>query len=179
MRRGAASGLRRSSAHVERSLPTSPALLCSSAFNTCPQRMHTASSMAGAALLAPQMTLSLARGVHVGRPAAASALPPQGAGVGNGQGNMGLGRQQPHASSSGNGSSVRAQAVQQFNPQSSVMARWGSSASGPLGMGVAGAPVVPPRRVRYSPLAYNIEDFCQKVVPTEEERQLKMQVVDM
>lgn len=37
---------------------------------------------------------------------------------------------------------------------------------------------LPPRRVNYSPLHYDIEKFCRDVVPTEEERKLKLQVIE-
>eukprot|EP00198_Chlamydomonas_reinhardtii_P004174 XP_001693510.1 poly(a) polymerase [Chlamydomonas reinhardtii] len=41
------------------------------------------------------------------------------------------------------------------------------------------APVVPPQpSVRYSPLHYNIEEFCQRVVPTEGERRQRQEVIE-
>lgn len=73
------------------------------------------------------------------------------------------------------------QAVQQFSAATGDPSSSASSAS--TAGGAPGhqqqPPQAPPRRVKYSPLHYNIEQFCQEVVPTEEERQLKLQVIEM
>jgi len=68
------------------------------------------------------------------------------------------------------------QAVQQFSATTG-----GPSSSSSSGNFLPGPqqPQVPPRRVKYSPLHYDIEEFCRKVVPTEEERKLKLQVIEI
>jgi non-canonical poly(A) RNA polymerase PAPD5/7 len=43
-----------------------------------------------------------------------------------------------------------------------------------------GAPTQPAKQaVRYSPLHHNVEEFCVRVVPTEEERKYKQLVIDL
>lgn len=39
------------------------------------------------------------------------------------------------------------------------------------------APVAP--KIKYSPLHYNVEDFCQRIVPTEDEKKVKHQIVEL
>ncbi|KAF5839343.1 hypothetical protein DUNSADRAFT_1027 [Dunaliella salina] len=70
------------------------------------------------------------------------------------------------------------QAVQQFSATTGGPSSSSSSSPGNFLPG-SQQPQVPPRRIKYSPLHYDIEDFCRKVVPTDEERKLKLQVIDI
>jgi len=69
-----------------------------------------------------------------------------------------------------------AHAVQQYSASTGGPSSSDSSSSVP---GEQPQQQLPSRRVKYSPLHYDIEEFCRRVVPTEEERKLKLQVIEM
>lgn len=66
-------------------------------------------------------------------------------------------------------------------PAAKSAAKAGKSAAGGVSEpgAAAGAAPEPKKRVRYTPLHHNIEAFCEKVVPTDEERKVKQRVIEI